>query len=87
MAEPSAWARAQAESICRFSPCNPVPDIAEALDNARTQGRREGLEEAAKVCDWEYEGGINDGDPAYAEGAGYCATAIRNLTPPTEPTK
>lgn len=41
MSAPSKWAIEQAESICRFSPCNPKPDIAEALDAAREAGRKE----------------------------------------------
>ena len=34
MSAPTPANLARAESICRFSPCNPVPDIAEALDAA-----------------------------------------------------
>lgn len=41
--------------------------------------RAAALEEAARVCDHEYEGGRNDGDQQWSECGKYCAAAIRAL--------
>jgi hypothetical protein len=57
--KPSAWAMGRAETIVdghadRLGMWQGVPlihDIAITLDAARAEGRREGLEEAANVCD------------------------------------
>lgn len=66
-----------------------TPDITNALDAAeqrgRATGRREGLEEAAGVCE---ERGVPTRDPRMSgieEGARYCAEDIRSLAAKVTP--
>jgi len=47
--------------------------------------RAAALEEAARVCDHEYEGGRNDGDEQWSKCGEYCAAAIRALKDQKQP--
>lgn len=51
-----------------------------AAEQAREQAVRDAYERAAKVCDWEVEGGRNDNDPKWSSCAEYLAEAIRALS-------
>jgi 5-formyltetrahydrofolate cyclo-ligase len=81
----SEWATKQAESICRYAPCNPEAHIAEAIDAAF----KAGVEAAAKVCDDQIPRAAalekhNLGLPESA-ACRELARRIRLLTPETKP--
>lgn len=88
MTRPSEWATKLARRV-GFDMMLSYPDlhlrpIALALDAARAEGFRDGIEAAARVCSDEEEGGRNDQDSSWAACADYCARTIRALIPPME---
>lgn len=77
---PSDWANLEVKRLkaAMFSECARSPDEfwAAALDAARAQGRREGLEEAAHVA-LSVAARINDKCERMAKGADLVAAEIR----------